>query len=64
MRRAKDKPDIKNTIDSFYVLYVLSTGVIDDIQTLISLVKEENWHRLPLQIHLISIAPNHLNERD
>ena len=63
-RRSKDVPGLKNTVDSFYVLYILSTGIIDDVKDLIRTLTEEGWYKLPLQIHIISIAPNHLKEQD
>lgn len=55
---------MKNTVDSFYVLYLLSTGIIDDVTALIKLASEGDWARLPLQVHIISVAPNHLAEND
>lgn len=55
---------MRNTIDSFYVLYVLSTGIIDDVAILTKFIAENDWHKLPLQVHLISLAPTHLAEQD
>lgn len=49
-RRAKEVPDMKNTVDSFYVLYVLSTGIVDDVANLIKFVTENDWGKLPLQV--------------
>ena len=46
------------------MLYILSTGIIDDVQELISELRSKEWKRMPLQIHLISLAPNHLQESD
>lgn len=57
-------PDIKNTVDSFYVLYVLSTGIVDDVANLIKFVTESDWGKLPLQVQIISLAPSHLSESD
>ena len=59
-RKQKTVPESANTIDSFYVLYVLSTGIIDDVKEVIKFVTEGEWHKFPLQLHIISVAPNHL----
>ncbi len=48
---------MKNTIDSVYVIYVLSTGLIDDIEDCIKTMSEIEWKNLPLQLHVISLAP-------
>ena len=45
-------------------MYVLSTGIIDDVQDLIKTISEKEWSRMPLQIHIISMAPNHLQRND
>ena len=37
-RKAAHNNAIRDTVDSFYVLYVLSTGIIDDVQDLINTV--------------------------
>lgn len=55
---------MKNTVDSFYVLYVLSTGIVDDVASLIKFVTEGDWGKLPIQIQIISLAPSHLSEND
>jgi hypothetical protein len=55
---------MKNTVDSFYVLYVLSTGIVDDVANLIKFVTENDWGKLPLQVQIISLAPSHLSESD
>jgi len=40
---------MKNTIDSFYVLYILSTGLIDDVKNIQKVMAEnEQWKGLPL----------------
>ena len=46
------------------MLYILSTGIIDDVQELINELRSREWRRMPLQVHLISLAPKHLQERD
>lgn len=48
---------IKHTVDSFYVLYVLSAGLIDDIDLCLSKVQAESWSSLPIQVQIISLAP-------
>jgi hypothetical protein len=48
---------MRNTIDSFYVLYVLSTGLIDDVKNIQKVMAEnEQWKGLPLQVMIISLA--------
>lgn len=59
-RKSKDNPNIKGTFDAFYVMYILSTGIIDDVKELIQTISQRDWSTMPLQIHIISIAPNHL----
>ena len=39
---------MKNTVDSFYVLYVLSTGIIDDVKDIMRCLTESDWMKLPL----------------
>jgi len=34
-RKSLSQQAIKGTFDTFYVLYVLSTGIIDDVQELV-----------------------------
>ena len=55
---------IKGTFDAFYVMYILSTGIIDDVKELIQTISQRDWSAMPLQIHIISIAPNHLQKED
>jgi len=62
-RKAEKLPSIKGTADSFYVLYVLSTGLIDDIEECLKTLRQE-WFALPLQIHIISLAPSHMKLDD
>jgi hypothetical protein len=40
--------DIARTIDCFYVVYVLFTGVVDDIQELVRLLHNEDLSKLPI----------------
>jgi len=39
---------MKNTVDSVYVLYVLSTGLIDDVAVCIKTLSEPQWKNLPV----------------
>ena len=63
-RKGKDQPLMRGTVDCFYVMYVLSTGIIDDVQELIKTISQKEWSRMPLQLHIISMAPNHLQKND
>ena len=45
-------------------MYILSTGIIDDVDELIQELRSRGWSRMPLQIHMISLAPKHLSEGD
>jgi len=47
-RKAQNDIDMKNTIDSFYVLYVLTYGKIDDIIDCIKTLKATEWKSLPI----------------
>ena len=56
-KRASQLPAIKRTVDSFYVLYVLSAGLIDNIDLCVSKIQAESWSSLPIQVQIISLAP-------
>lgn len=47
-KKAKTMTAIKNTVDSVYVLYVLTTGLIDDVQQCARTMQETDWAGLPL----------------
>ena len=47
-RKAQHTPAIKGTVDSFYVLYVLCSGLFDDVQAMLNNIKSADWARLPL----------------
>lgn len=47
MKKAEKVPSVKGTADSFYVLYVLSTGLIDDIEECLKTLRKD-WAHLPL----------------
>lgn len=49
-RKAKNVPAMKNTVDSVYVLYVLSSGKIDDVSEVLKTLQERDWPHLPLQL--------------
>lgn len=42
--------EMRNTVDSVYVLYVLSTGLIDDIAQCMQTLRQPEWKHLPLQL--------------
>ena len=63
-RKAKHESRIRGTFDTFFVLYILSTGIMDDVQDLIKELQSKEWKSMPLQIHLMSMAPNHLAQSD
>lgn len=62
--RAKTVSAIKNSVDSVYVLYVLSTGLIDDVAAVVQTLSEGEWKNLPLQLQVISLAPSHISKED
>jgi hypothetical protein len=64
IRKSRDVPAMKHTIDSFYVMYVLSTGIIDDVSNLLKFITENDWYRLPLQVFIISLSPSNIKEAD
>lgn len=39
---------IEGTFDTFYVLYILSTGIIDDVQEVINELQAKEWRTMPL----------------
>ena len=47
-RKSKDNPMIKGTFDAFYVMYILSTGIIDDVKELIQTISQRDWSAMPL----------------
>jgi len=54
-RKAQEYAPIIHTVDSFYVLYVLSSGIIDDAKDLVKLISRPEWGGLPVQVHLITL---------
>ncbi|CDW80372.1 UNKNOWN [Stylonychia lemnae] len=49
--------------DSFYVLYVLTAGILDDIEEVLNQI-DDNFGSLPLQIHLINLSAFNLESED
>ena len=54
-RKAQEYAPIIHTVDSFYVLYVLSSGIVDDAKDLVKLISRPEWGSLPVQVHLITL---------
>ena len=54
-RKASEHAPIIHTVDSFYVLYILSSGVVDDAKELIKLISRPEWSSLPVQVHLVTL---------
>ena len=52
-----------NKVENFYVLYVLSSGLIDDLADLL-LMLDESWDSLPVQVHIINLSGPNLNTED
>lgn len=50
-------------IDCFYVLYILSPGLIDDLPDLLETL-DSSWDGLPLQIHLINLSTTNIISED
>ena len=62
--KAQTLPLYRNSMDTFYVVYVLTTGLIDDTKEVLSLLKDQTWKSLPVQIHFISLSPSHIAKED
>lgn len=43
IKKAKSRPEVRLTIDAFYVMYVLSSGLIDDLEECLVSFKETDW---------------------
>jgi len=41
---------MKNNVEAVYVLYVISSGIIDDIKEVIKTLNEPEWKNLPIQL--------------
>jgi len=60
----KQKPIAQKSADSFYVLYVMTCGLIDDLDECLTIMQESDWGKLPLQVHFLSMNAYHLEEED
>lgn len=63
-RKSKYDKSIKETVDCFYVVYILSTGLIDDLQTTLKFITDNIWANLPIQLHLINMSPKNIEDAD
>ena len=48
LRKAQEYAPIIHTVDSIYVLYVLSSGIVDDAKDLVELISRPEWSSLPV----------------
>ena len=48
LRKAQEYTPIIHTVDSIYVLYVLSSGIVDDAKDLVKLISRPEWSSLPV----------------
>jgi hypothetical protein len=55
--------ECENKLTSFYVIYILSAGLIDDLSDLLTLIDPE-WDSLPIQIHLINLSARNIMTDD
>jgi hypothetical protein len=58
-----DMDKSKREAQYFYVVYILSAGLIDDIQEVLKLLDDE-WSTLPVQIHLINLSTKNIETED
>lgn len=42
-------------MDNFFVIYILSSGLIDDLVDLLTLL-DDSWDTLPVQFHVINLS--------
>ena len=52
-----------NQIQEFYVLYILSAGLIDDLDDIFRLLEDE-WSTLPIQVHLINLQTKNMSQNE
>jgi hypothetical protein len=62
IRKGKDTSNIMQTVDSFYTLYLISSGTVSDKSEVVELLKAPEWSELPLQIHIIALESNEDNQ--
>ena len=53
----------KNKLESFYVVYILSSGLIDDLADVL-VTLDSSWDSLPIQFHIINLSGPNLNTED
>lgn len=53
----------QNTLETFYVVYILSAGLIDDLQDVLSCL-DSDWSHLPVQFHLINLSASNIISED
>jgi len=46
-----------STVDCCYVMYLVGTGVCDDMQEVLKTLNLLDWQGLPLLLNFISLAP-------
>lgn len=54
-RKAQEYAPIQHTVDCFYVLYVISSGVVDDAKELVKQISKADWNCLPVQVHVVAL---------
>ena len=47
---------MRNTLDSFYVMYLITAGEVSDHRAVEDLVQLREWHTLPVKLHVVSLA--------
>ncbi len=50
-------------LTTFYVVYILSAGLIDDLPDVLNLL-DPIWDSLPLQIHLVNLSTRNIITED
>lgn len=63
-RKANKAPAMLNTIDSIYTLYLLSSGLVDDMDELKVLLSDKSWQSLPVQIIIITMTSDLISPED
>lgn len=56
---------VHNKLENFFVFYILSSGLIDDLQDVLNtLFDDPSWSLIPIQIHVINLSGPNLNTED
>lgn len=63
-RKANKAPAMLKTIDSIYTLYLLSSGLVDDMDELKVLLSDKSWQSLPVQIIIITMTSDLISPED